>query len=183
MTGRVRTARTSWFLLALAALFIAGAVSGCGGSGGSNESASSTSGGGTTAGATTSTAPTGAKHDPATTYLDQAGLAVCSEGTRDFPPSVTDLPGMSAARGFYVANGSCKGVKVTPNFIGAFAFSSPESFNSGEAAIKTASPNGAVYGTYPLVILSTGPAKDENLDALKKYLPAPRDTGTGTVSG
>jgi len=165
--------RPGWFLPTLAALLIGGAVSGCGGGG----SASST-----TAGSTTSAAPSGAHHDPAKAYLDQAGLAVCSEGSRDFPPSVTDLPGMQSARGFYVANGSCKGATVTPNFIGALAFTSPESFNSGVASVKAASPKGAVYGTYPLVILATGPAKDANLDALKKALPPPRDTGTGTVS-
>lgn len=162
----------AWSLLSpLAALFLAGVVAGCGGGGGSS------AGGGSG-----STTPSSPNYDPATSILHKAGFAVCSDAQRNYPPSVTAIPGLQGSRAFFVARGSCKGAKVTPNWMAVFAFASADSFNSGQQTIKNALKKSAVYSTYPLVIVSTGPDKRANLAALKPYLPAPTNTGTGTVS-
>lgn len=159
--------RSAWFLLLpLAALFFVGVVVGCGSSGGSGTAAS--------------TNPSSSKYDPATSLLQKAGFAVCSDAVRNYPPSATNIPGVQGTRAFFIAKGSCKGAKVTPNWMGVFAFTSADTFNSGKQTIKNAMTKSVVYGTYPLVIVSTGPDKVANLAAVKPYLPPPANTGTGT---
>jgi hypothetical protein len=167
---RPPSARAWSLLLPLATLFVAGVVAGCGGGGGSGGGANSTASTPPTAGGT------------ATSILHQAGFAVCSDATRNFPASATDIPGLQGTRAFFVAKGSCNGAKTTPNWIAAFVFTSADSFNSGQQTIKRAMRKSAVYATYPLVIASTGPDKEANLEALKPYLPPPTNTGTGTVT-
>lgn len=165
---RKPTARAWLLLLPLATLFVVGVVAGCGGGGGGGTAASNN--------------PSSASYDPATTTLHKAGFAACSDAVRNFPASATDIPGIQGTRAFYVAKGSCHGAKVTPNWIAFSVFTSADSFNSGQQTIKNAMNKSAVYATYPLVIVSTGPDKEKNLEALKPYLPAQQNTGTGTVT-
>jgi hypothetical protein len=123
-------------------------------------------------GGSSSTSDPGSKdYDPAKTTLNKAGLDVCSEDTRDLPPTVTSIEGVGLTRAFYVAK-DCKGAKTTPNVIAVVQFTSKDTFASGAKTIKSAFPTAAVTQHYPLVIAATGPAKDENLAAVEQQLPA-----------
>jgi hypothetical protein len=133
--------------LVLAATAVA-AVAGCGGSGTSSSGSS----------------------DPATQSLNAAGLEVCSEGTRDLPPTITSMPGLAVTRVFDVAK-NCNGAKQTPNAIAAFQFTSKESFTSGTKTIKAALPKAAAHATYPIVIAAIGPDREANLAAVEQHLP------------
>jgi hypothetical protein len=144
----------------LLVVLVALALAGCGG-GGSNSSSD----------------PGSASYDPATTTLKDAGLEVCSEETRDLPPTMTSIQGVGATRAFYVAK-DCKGAKTTPNTIAVVQFTSKDTFASGTQTIKSALPNAAVTQHYPLVIAATGPAKEANLAAVEQQLPP-----TTTTSG
>jgi hypothetical protein len=121
-------------------------------------------------GSSSSSEPGSANDDPATTALKAAGLAVCSDATKDVPPTVTEVPGLGATRGFYVAK-DCKGAKTTPNTVIVFQFTNLDSIGPGEQAIKQALPNAAVLQHYPLVIAATGPDKAANLAAVEQQLP------------
>ncbi len=126
----------------------AAALAGCGGGGSSNSGSS----------------------DPATESLNAAGLEVCSEGTRDLPPTITSMPGLAVTRVFDVAK-NCNGAKTTPNAIAAFQFTSKDSFASGTKKIKVALPKAAVHATYPIVIAAIGPDREANLAAVEQHLP------------
>ena len=121
-------------------------------------------------GSSSSSDPGSTHYDPATTTLKAAGLAVCSDATKDVPPTLTSIEGLGATRGFYVAK-DCKGAKVTPNTIIVFQFTNLDSIGPGERAIKVALPNAAVIQHYPLVIAATGPDKAANLAAVEQQLP------------
>lgn len=121
-------------------------------------------------GSSSSSDPGSKNYDPATTTLHKAGLAVCSDDTKDAPPSLTTVPGLGATRGFYVAK-DCKGAKVTPNAILVFQFTALDKIGPGEQAIKAALPKAAVLQHYPLVIAATGPDKAANLAAVEQQLP------------
>jgi hypothetical protein len=114
--------------------------------------------------------PGSANYDPAHTTLKKAGLEVCGQATQDMPPSLTSLPGLGSTRAFYVAK-DCNGAKTSPNSVIVFQFTSTESANHGEAAVKAGLRNAAVIQHYPLVIATTGPKKDENLAAIEAQLP------------
>jgi hypothetical protein len=121
-------------------------------------------------GGSSSSDPGSKSYDPATTTLHAAGLEVCSDATKDVPPTLTALPGLGATRAFNVAK-DCKGAKVTPNAIIVFQFTNLDSIGPGEQAIKAALPNAAVLPHYPLVIAATGPDKAANLAAVDQQLP------------
>jgi hypothetical protein len=125
-----------------------GALAGCGG--GSNSSSSST--------------------DPATSSLNAAGLEVCSEGTRDLPPTITSMPGLAVTRVFDVAK-DCNGAKQTPNAIVAFQFTSKQQFAAGTKTIQAGLPKAAVHPAYPIVIAAIGPDRVANLAAVEQHLP------------
>jgi hypothetical protein len=145
MTGSI-AARTLLTVLAVSAL------AGCGGS------------------SSSSSDPGSAHYDPAKTTLNKAGLEVCSEYTRDLPPSITSIDGVGLTRAFYVAK-DCKGAEKTPNTMAFVQFTSKDTFASGTATIKKAFPNAVVIQHYPLVIGATGPAKQQNLAAVQQQLP------------
>lgn len=117
-----------------------------------------------------STNPSSPDYDPATTTLQKAGLAVCSEQQKGAPPQITAMPGLGFTRSFYVAK-DCKGAKVTPNSMTVFQFTNLDDFNTGTPTIKAALPKASVAQHYPLVIAATGPDKDENLAAVVRQLP------------
>jgi len=115
--------------------------------------------------------PGSVNYDPAHTTLNKAGLAVCSEATRDLPPTLTTIKGAGSAKAFYVAPKDCKGATKTPNSVVVVQFTSVETIGPGEKAIKLTLPRAATLQHYPLVIATTGPAKDANLAAIKAQLP------------
>jgi hypothetical protein len=152
MTGasfnRRMPARRAILVLALAA-----ALAGCGG-GGSSPSSD----------------PSSKDYDPAHTTLQKAGLEVCSEGQHEVGAQLSQLPGVAATRVFDVAK-SCNGATRTPNVITVFQFTNKDDFTSGARKIKAALPNSAVLEHYPLVIASSGPNAEANLEAVKQQLP------------
>jgi hypothetical protein len=143
------TARRALLFLALA-----GALAGCGGSSSSESSD-----------------PNSKNYDPAHTTLKDAGLEVCSEGQHDIGAQLTQIPGVAATRTFDVAK-SCNGATKTPNEMTVFQFTNQDDFTSGTRTIKAALPNSSVYAQYPLVITSSGPNAEANLEAVKKQLPS-----------
>lgn len=123
----------------------------------------------------------GSSTDPATSSINAAGLEVCSEGTRDLPPTITSMPGLATTRVFEVAK-NCNGAKQTPNAIVLFQFTSKDSFAAGTKTIERNLPKAAVHATYPIVIAALGPDREANLAAIEKHLPtglAPPTTTTG----
>ena len=122
-------------------------------------------------GSSGSSNPTSAKYDPAHTTLKDAGLEVCSEGQKDIGAQLTQIPGVAATRTFDVAK-SCNGATKTPNEMTVFQFTNQDDFTSGTRTIKAAMPNSSVYAKYPLVITSSGPNAEANLDAVKQQLPS-----------
>ncbi len=134
-------------------LALAGALAGCGGSSSSSSSD-----------------PSSKDYDPAHTTLTDAGLEVCSEGQKDIGAQLTQIPGVAMTRTFDVAK-SCNGATNTPNEMTLFQFTNKDDFASGTRTIKAAAPKAAVYEQYPIVITSSGPNGQENLDAVKAQLP------------
>jgi hypothetical protein len=121
-------------------------------------------------GSSSSSDPGSANYDPAHTTLNKAGLQVCSEYTRNLPPTITTIDGVGLASAYYVAK-DCKGAEKTPNTIVFVQFTSKDTFASGTATIKKAFPNAEVIQHYPLVIGATGPDKQANIAAVEKQLP------------
>jgi hypothetical protein len=117
-----------------------------------------------------STSSKGSSTDPATSSINAAGLEVCSEGTRDLPPTMTSMPGLATTRVLDVAK-NCNGAKQTPNAIVLFQFTSKESFAAGTKTIERNLPKAAVHATYPIVIAAIGPDREANLAAIEKHLP------------
>jgi hypothetical protein len=116
-------------------------------------------------------------YDPAHTTLKKAGLEVCDQSTKDVPPTLTTLPGVGATRMFVVAK-SCDRPSKPPDTVYVFQFTSTESANAGDVAIKAALGNAAVLQHYPLVIATVGPNKDANLTAIEAQLPPSAVTTT-----
>jgi hypothetical protein len=116
--------------------------------------------------------------DPATSSLNAAGLQVCSEGSRDLPPTITSMPGLATTRVFDVAK-DCNGAKQTPNAIALFQFTSKETFTAGAKKIEVALPKAAVHATYPIVIAAIGPDRVANLAAVEQHLPPGLSPTTG----
>jgi hypothetical protein len=146
-------------------VMVVGALAGCGGGGNSDSSSN----------------PGGAHYDPATTALNAAGLEVCSEGTRDLPPTITSMPGLAVTRVFDVAK-ACNGAKQTPNAIFAFQFTSKDDFAAGAKTIKAGLPKAVLHETYPIVIAATGPDRVANLAAVEQHLPAGLAPTTSTTT-
>lgn len=138
---------------ALLVLVLAAALAGCGSS---SESTSD---------------PGSKNYDPAHTTLKDAGLEVCSEGQHDIGAQLTQLPGVAATRTFDVAK-SCNGATRTPNEMTIYQFTNQDDFTSGARKIKAALPSSAVYEQYPVVITSSGPNAQANLEAVKEQLPS-----------
>jgi hypothetical protein len=157
-----RLADLCGFVLVVTAV---GAAAGCGGSGNSNSSSN----------------PGGGQYDPATTALNAAGLEVCSEGTRDLPPTITSMPGLAVTRVFDVAK-ACNGAKQTPNAIAAFQFTTKETFAAGTKTIEVGLPKAVSHATYPIVIAALGPDRVANLAAVEKHLPPGLAPTTSTTT-
>ncbi len=112
----------------------------------------------------------GGQGDPATASLTAAGLEVCSEGTRDLPPTISSIPGLATTRIFDVAK-NCNGATQTANAMALFQFTSKDSFAAGTKSIERALPKAAVHATYPIVIAAIGPDREANLAAVEQHLP------------
>jgi len=114
--------------------------------------------------------PNSANYDPAKTTLKDAGLEVCGEAQEQIPQTLASGEGVTNSRAFFVAK-DCKGKETSPNTISVFQYDSLESVTAGTAKVKAAFPDAATLTKGPLIIVSTGPNKDENLAAVEKALP------------
>src|SRR4051812_14927736 len=113
--------------------------------------------------------PGSANYDPAKTTLQDAGLEVCDEVDEQVPQTLSSGPGVSATRSFTVAK-DCNGAKATPNGITVFQFDSRESVDAGEAKIKAEYPDASTLKSGPLIVVATGPAREENIAAVQQAL-------------
>src|SRR5262245_60863248 len=110
-------------------------------------------------------------YSPAETTLMDAGLEVCSE-VKDQIPAVgltASDPGVSNILYFYVAK-NCMGRETSPNTVSSFQFDSLQAVDAGYAKIKAAQPNGSALKYGPLVIVTTGPDRVQNLSAIETAL-------------
>ena len=137
--------------------------------------------GGSSDGSDSTTNPGSKNYDPAKTALANAGLEVCSEEQESIGAQLSSLPGLQLTRKFDVAK-DCNGATVTPNKVTLFQFSNKPDFETGVPAIKSALPLAAVYEHYPLVIATTGPDREANLEAVKNNLPPGLGPATTTTS-
>ena len=150
-------------VFAIAAVAAALALAACGGGG--NDSV---------------TNPDSKNYDPAKTSLANAGLEVCSEEQRDISTQLSTIPGLALTRSFDVAK-ACQGATTTPNRVTIFQFTDKPDFTAGVRSVKSALPRAAVYDHYPLVIATTGPNREANLQAVENNLPAGLGATTTTT--
>jgi hypothetical protein len=149
-------------VLAAAPLLLAG----CG-------SSSHTGGNGTTTG--------GANADPAHQAMAAAGLTVCSEQQSIVPSTIGNQSLYVAARGFYVANGSCNGKTVTPDIVVFIQFASKENLNKGLASIHAKEPKAKTYTYKSVVVATKGPHAQQNIDGIAAH--AQQAYGATTTTG
>jgi hypothetical protein len=114
--------------------------------------------------------PNSVSYDPAETTLKDAGLEVCAEVQQQEAQTLASGPGVTNVRSFDVAK-DCNGSKTAPNQISVFQYDSKEAVDAGAAKVKAAFPDAATLQTGPLIIVATGPNKEENLAAVEKALP------------
>ena len=133
-------------------LVVAGslALAGCGGGGGSSN-------------------PSSANYDPAHTTLKDAGLEVCSESDTQVPQNLSSGPGFQASRAFFVAQ-DCNGKETSPDVAMSLQYDSKQSVDAAYATVKTAVPNSSAAKYGPLIIITTGPNREENLAAIEQAL-------------
>ena len=129
------------------------ALAACGGDGGSSSNGD----------------PSSADYDPAETTLKDAGLEACSEASDQIPQTLASGPGVQNTRYFFVAK-DCMGSETSPNTVSVFQFDSLEAVDAGYAKIKAAIPNGSALKYGPLVLVTTGPDRAQNLSALETAL-------------
>ena len=141
--------------LAIVALVVATAVALLSACGGSSSSSSD---------------PGSANYDPAKTTLAKAGLEVCGEGQQQRPPGTSEIKGLALTRVFAVAK-DCHGATTSPDKIAVFQFTSKDTIDAGEQAIKKALPKAVVDQVYPIVIAASGPNKEANLAAVLAQIP------------
>lgn len=141
----VRT-RTLFPTLLIAAAF---ALSGCGGD---DDDDNGGSGSG------------GSSENPAETILADAGLQVCGEAEDQFVQSVGD-EGAQNVRAFAVAK-DCGGSKTSPDTITIVQFDNLDARDKTAAEIGTAHPRTIVMTSGALAIVSAGPNREANADAV-----------------
>jgi hypothetical protein len=114
--------------------------------------------------------PNSINYNPAETTLKDAGLEVCSEADDQIPAvGPGSGPGVTNARYFYVAK-NCMGSDTSPNAVSVFQFDSLQTVDAGYAKIKAAHPNGSALKYGPLVLVTTGPDRAQNLSAIETAL-------------
>ena len=108
----------------------------------------------------------GSSDNPAETILADAGLQVCGEAEEQYVQSIGD-EGAQNVRGFAVAK-DCGGSNTSPDTITIIQFDSLESRDKAASAIGTDHPRTVVMTSGALVLVSAGPNRQENADAVGK---------------
>jgi hypothetical protein len=106
----------------------------------------------------------GSSENPAETILADAGLQVCGEAEDQFVQSVGE-EGAENVRAFAVAK-DCGGSKTSLDTITIVQFDSLGSRDETAAAIGRAHPRTIVMTSGALVIVSAGPNREANADAV-----------------
>jgi hypothetical protein len=122
-------------------------------------------------GGSSSSNPSSGNYDPAHTTLKDAGLAVCSEDDTQVPQNLSSGPGFQASRAFFVAK-DCNGSKTSPDVAMSLQYDSKQSVDAAFATVKTAVPNSSAAKYGPLIVITTGPNRQENLAAIEQALQA-----------
>jgi hypothetical protein len=106
----------------------------------------------------------GSSENPAETILADAGLQVCGETEDQFVQSIGD-EGAQNVRAFAVAD-DCGGSTTSPDTISIIQFDSLESRDQAATAIRAAHPRTVVMTSGALLIVSAGPNREANADAV-----------------
>ena len=109
--------------------------------------------------------PNSANYSPAETTIKDAGLEACSEAENQIPQSLASGPGVQNTRSFFIAK-DCMGKETAPNTVMVFQFDSKQSVDAGYANVKAAMPNGTATKYGPLILVTTGPDRAENMTAI-----------------
>jgi hypothetical protein len=146
--ARLTTVRTPKLLPALLAA-AAFAFAGCGGDDDDDNGGSGSS---------------GSSENPAETILADAGLEVCGEVEDQLLQSIGE-EGAQNVRAFAVAK-DCGGSETSPDTITIVQFDSLDSRDKTAAEIGTAHPRTIVMTSGALLIVSAGPNREANADAV-----------------
>jgi hypothetical protein len=106
----------------------------------------------------------GSSENPAETILGDAGLQVCGEAEDQFVQSIGD-EGAQNVRAFAVAK-DCGGKTTSPDTVTIIQFDNLESRDKAASAIGADHPRTVVMTSGALVIVSAGPSREENADAV-----------------
>jgi hypothetical protein len=106
----------------------------------------------------------GSSENPAETILADAGLQVCGETEDQFVQSIGD-EGAQNVRAFAVAD-DCGGSTTSPDTISIIQFDSLESRDQAATAIREAHPRTVVMTSGALLLVSAGPNREANADAV-----------------
>ena len=106
----------------------------------------------------------GSSENPAETILADAGLQVCGQAQDQFVQSIGE-EGAQNVRVFAVAK-DCGDSKTSPDTITVAQFDSLDSRDSAAAAIGKAHPRTIVMTSGALVLVSAGPNREANADAV-----------------
>jgi hypothetical protein len=106
----------------------------------------------------------GSSENPAETILADAGLQVCGETEDQLVQSIGD-EGAQNVRAFAVAK-DCGGSKTSPDTVTIVQFDNLESRDKNAAAIETAHPRTVVMTSGALMVVSAGPNREANADAV-----------------
>ena len=113
--------------------------------------------------------PTSKNYDPAHTTPKDAGFAVCSEADNQIPQSLASGPGVKNSR-FFFSSKDCKGSETSPDAAMVYQFDSKQSVDAGFAMVKSALPNSSTEKYGPLILATTGPNREANLQAITTAL-------------
>ncbi len=113
--------------------------------------------------------PSSAKYDPAHTTLKDAGLEVCSEADDQVPQTLANGSGVQNARAFFVAE-DCMGEKTSPDVAMVVQYDSKQAVDAAYAKVNVAIPNSSSAKYGPLILVTTGPNRAQNLTAIEGAL-------------
>lgn len=131
----------------LCVLFAVAALAGCGG----DDDDGSDSGG-------------GSSERPSETIMADAGLEICGEAQDQIAQSI-GTEGVQNVQAFAVAK-DCGGKETSPDTITVFQFDSIEARDEGASAISAAYDRAVVMTSGALIVVSTGPNREANADAV-----------------
>jgi hypothetical protein len=106
----------------------------------------------------------GSEATPAETIMSDAGLEICGEAQDQVAQSIGE-EGVQNVRAFAVAK-DCGGKNTSPDTITVFQFSSIDTRDEGATAISAAYDRAVVMTSGALVVVSAGPNREANADAV-----------------